>query len=140
MTCAFCKTTSFGCTPGRCFGPRGRTDQEKPPPAAKVLAPPVGPKRVVLTSHRRAGPNGGGFWLLELECGHEVWRRGGKKAPKTETCVGCGEPLMAACGCGCQKVATIEERATKWTWFRFRWYAPGHRPAATDHAGPGPTE
>lgn len=130
MTCVFCKTSAYGCTPGRCFSPRSRTDDEVVKPSdPKPLAPPLGPKRIVISSHRRAGPNGGLFWVLELECMHIVWRRGIKRAPKSETCVGCGKeaiPFTASCACGCGTVAELDERFRRWWWKNGAWYAPGH--------------
>jgi len=128
--CAFCKTASHGCTPGRCFSPRSRMSDEKPmqPAPSRVAAPPLGPKRIVIAAHARSGANGGHIWILELECRHVVWRRGRKRtaAPKTETCFDCSEHPMAMCGCGCGKVGDLTVRMTQWVWYRQQWFAPEH--------------
>ncbi len=131
MTCAFCKTNAYGCTPGRCFSPRSRADDEKPksksaPPRPKGA--PLGPRRLVITSALRTGPGGGTYFVLELECGHGVWRRGVKRAPRTEICIDCGNPMniVVACGCGCGKTAGTLERMQNWVWMSGTWVIDTH--------------
>jgi len=130
MICAFCKTSTYGCTPGRCFSPRARAEDEKEKPKSvpRTVGIPLGPRRAVLTSAVRAGPNGGKYFVLELECGHSVWRRGPKNAPRTEICVDCGNKMgiVVACGCGCGKTAGLAERYAGWVWKRGAWFVESH--------------
>jgi len=102
---------------------------EKPRSADAARAPSLGEQRAVLAHHLRTGANGGTVLVMELECGHEIWRRIGRRRnikPRKVQCIGCGTSLNAACGCGCGKVADIDERMTQWTWYRLQWFAPGH--------------
>lgn len=127
--CSFCKTSSYGCSPGRCFSPRSKMSDEKPTDESKSYAPAFGEKRVVLGCHLRTGSNGGTVLVMELDCGHELWRRVGKRRvpkPRTASCIGCGAPINAACACGCGKVGSIEERMLRWVWYKGQWFAPGH--------------
>jgi hypothetical protein len=127
--CSFCKKSSYGCTPGRCFSPRSKMSDEKPKSAEVGRAPSLGEKRVVLSWHLRTGGSGGTILVMELDCGHEVWRRIGKRKPskpRTTQCIGCGSSLNAGCACGCGKVADVVERMSEWVWFRGQWFAPGH--------------
>lgn len=129
MTCAFCKTNAYGCTPGRCFSPRSRTDDEKPKSApSRPKGAPLGPRRLVITSSLRTGPNGGTYFMLELECGHGIWRRGVKRAPRSEICISCSNPMdvVVACGCGCGKTATMHERVKNWVWMSGTWVTYEH--------------
>jgi hypothetical protein len=127
--CSFCRSPRalYGCSPGRCLGRHSGTDVASPKQdaPARPPAPPLGPKRLVLTATLRSGPNGAAFWLMELECGHQLWRYAGKSArrtPKTDTCVGCGSPTNVLCMGGCGAVADLPTRAEAWAFFRGAWF------------------
>lgn len=127
--CGFCRAPQslYGCSPGRCLGRHSGADvappkQEAP---ARPVAPPLGPKRLVLTATLRSGPNGGLMWLIELECGHQLWlyaKKSTTRVPKSETCVGCGGPTNIACTGGCGAVADLPTRAGRWAFFRGAWF------------------
>jgi hypothetical protein len=147
--CTFCREprSMYGCAPGRCLNPRPRPTMahaapSPAPPAANTPlgvrrqeeAPraPKGPSRLVLAAELRDGPNGGAYWLLELECGHTLFRYAGRAAkrrrtaPSREQCLApdCGRSILVACAGRCGNTGDLAARLAGWAWCKRAWWCP----------------
>lgn len=136
MTCPTCRSTRYGCTAGRCFGPASAADVEKPklqrqPDPRGTGARPLEVRSKVLAAEIKRGRGGGLYWHVVLACGCEQIQWAGsaahprKRPGPDEHCIGCSPTPSVPCAGGCQRAAERLERYERpWVFCREGWFCP----------------